>query len=119
MGVPSTTATGGEEAGLSLAAGAAGCCCPLPQAASTRVMAATADARGHRVLKNCVIWFLYTRKRRLALLTGARGPQFSLYRAIFPIIRAFRREEPKNVPLVRPAAARPRSPRHGCRSSAG
>src|SRR3979490_190334 len=63
MGVPSTTATAaGAAAGLSLAAGAAACC-PLPQAASKMVIAATADQRVHCVLRNCVIWILYTRKK--------------------------------------------------------
>jgi hypothetical protein len=33
---------------------------------------------------------LHTKKGDWPTLTGARGPQFSLYRAIFPIIRAFR-----------------------------
>jgi len=51
------------------------------------VIAATADTRVHCVLKNCVIWFLYTQnKGDWPTLTGARGPQCSLYGAIFPII---------------------------------
>ena len=62
MGVPSTMATGGV-AGLSLGAGAAACCCPLPQAAINRVITATVDARVRCVLKNCVICILCTRKK--------------------------------------------------------
>src|SRR5882672_7785698 len=114
MGVPSTTATGGVV-GLSVAAGAAACC-PLPQAASSRVIAATVDTRVHCVLKNWVIWILYTRKKGGYGRHGrrARGPQFSLYRAISPIFvnstEGYRRE---------PAGATPRSTRRGCRFSTG
>src|SRR5271155_2334460 len=85
MGVPSTMATGGG-AFLSAAGGVAACC-PLPQAASIRVIAATADKQVHWALKKWVIWFLYAQKKAIGRHGWyARGPQFSLYRAISPNI---------------------------------
>src|SRR5216683_6760315 len=90
MGVPSTTATGGGVVGLSVAAGAAACC-PLPQAASSRVMAATVDTRVHCVLKNWVIWILYTRKRAamadMADAPGGRSLAFTARSLQFSSIR--------------------------------
>src|SRR5882762_2627597 len=90
MGVPSTIATGGV-AGLSVAAGATAACCPLPQAASRMVIAATVDTRVHCVLKNWVIWILYTRKRAamadMADAPGGRSLAFTARSLQFSSIR--------------------------------
>src|ERR1700733_13504154 len=90
MGVPSTIATGGV-AGLSVAAGATAACCPLPQAASRMVIAATVHTWVHCVLKNWVIWILYTRKKAaladMADAPGGRSLAFTARSLQFSSIR--------------------------------
>ena len=64
MAMPSTTATGGGETALVGGRGGRGL---LSLAAGTQQQGDRCHGGRalHGELKNCVIWFLYTRKRRL------------------------------------------------------